>query len=139
MTVNTHTGLYRYTRLPFGVASAPAVFQNVMEKVLLGLTGVCCYLDDILVMGKTDEEHYQNLKAVLDRLQAKGLRLRRSKCQCFQTAVEYFGFRITQAGLRTLPSKVEAVLKAPTPRNVTELKSFLGLANYYGSFLANLS
>ena len=77
VTVNTHKGLYRYTRLPFGVASAPAVFQNVMEKVLHGLTGVCCYLDDILVIGKTDEEHYQNLKAVLDRLQAKGLRLRR--------------------------------------------------------------
>ena len=136
VTVNTHKGLYRYTRLPFGVASAPAVFQNVMEN---GLTGVCCYLDDILVMGKTDEEHYQNLKAVLDRLQAKGLRLRRSKCQFFQTAVEYLGFRITQAGLSTLPCKVEAVLKAPTPRNVTELKSFLGLVNYYGRFLANLS
>ena len=61
VTINTHRGLYRYKRLPFGVASAPAIFQKVMDTVLQGLPRVICYLDDILVTGSTEEEHVQNL------------------------------------------------------------------------------
>ena len=64
VTINTHRGLYRYTRLPVVVSSAPAVFQKVMDTVLQGLPRVICYLDDILVCGSTDEEHHQNLEAV---------------------------------------------------------------------------
>eukprot|EP00118_Oscarella_pearsei_P019665 m.210272 g.210272 ORF g.210272 m.210272 type:complete len:329 (+) comp39743_c0_seq9:1996-2982(+) len=86
--INTHKGLFQYTRLPFGIASAPAVFQNLMEQMLHGLNGVVCYLDDILVTGSTLDEHGKNLEAVLKRLQDSGLRLRESKCQLLQTEVE---------------------------------------------------
>ena len=79
VTINTHRGLYRYTRLPFGIASAPAIFQKAMDSVLQGLQHVICYLDDILVTGTTDEEHLQNLDAVLSRLKEQGLRLKKEK------------------------------------------------------------
>ena len=77
VTVNTHRGLYQYNRLPFGVASAPAVFQQTMEKILQGLPRVVVYIDDILVTGRNDEEHLQTLEQVLARLQKYGLRLKK--------------------------------------------------------------
>ena len=77
VTINTHRGLFQYAYLPFGVASAPAIFQHVMEMVLQGLPSVCVYVDDILVTEASEEEHLQNLNAVLQRLQDAGLRLKR--------------------------------------------------------------
>ena len=68
MTVNTHKGLFQYTRLPFGVASAPAVFQRTMENLLKGLSNVCIYLDDILVTGLSERNHLENLATVLEKL-----------------------------------------------------------------------
>ena len=88
VVVNIHQGLYKYTRLPFGVASASAVFQHIMERVLQGIPRVICYLDNILITGKDYQEHLTNLKAVLKRLQDFGLRLKRNKCQWMQTNVE---------------------------------------------------
>ena len=80
-TINTHRGLYRFTRVPFGIACAPAKFQKAMEQVIQGLDGVGVYIDDLLVTGETKEKHLQNLQAVLTRLQEQGLRLCRDKCQ----------------------------------------------------------
>lgn len=70
LTINTHRGLFRHTRLPFGVASAPSVFQKTMDTILQGMEGVICYLDDILVSGKTEAEHLDNLHKVLQRFTA---------------------------------------------------------------------
>ena len=100
VTVNTHRGLFQYNRLPFGVASAPSIFQRIMENVLQGLTGVCAYLDDILVSGKTPEDHMQNLEAVLERLEQAGLRLKRAKCLFMLPSVEHLGFQISAKGLQ---------------------------------------
>lgn len=75
--INTHRGLYRFTRLPFGVASAPAIFQRVMDTILQGLPKVICYLDDILVTGSTDDEHLDNLEKVLQKLKSTASRPRR--------------------------------------------------------------
>ena len=80
VTINTTKGLFRYSRLPFGVASAPAVFQKTMETILQGMPHVICYLDDILITGCTEAEHANNLEEVLSRLQAHGVRLKREKC-----------------------------------------------------------
>ena len=74
VTVNTHRGLYQFTRLPFGIVSAPAVFQNLMDQILQGTEGTGCYLDDIIVTDKNDD-HLENLSVVLSRLQKYGLRL----------------------------------------------------------------
>ena len=89
VTINTHKGLYKYKRLPYGVASAPAVFQKLIENVLSGIPKVVSYLDDILVTGKDDAEHLTTLKAVFNRLQQFGLRLKLPKCRFLQQSVEY--------------------------------------------------
>ena len=137
--INTHKGLYRVNRLPFGVASAPSMFQRIMEGVLRGIPGICVYIDDILVSGRTDQEHLQNLEAVLKRLEEACARLKREKCFFMLPSVEYLGFRISAAGLQPTTAKVEAIQRAPAPTDVSQLKSFLGLINYYGKFLPNLS
>ena len=112
VTVNTQKGLYRYLCLPFGVSSAPAVFQKAMDTILQGLPQVICYLDDILATGSTPQEHLQNLAVVLERLSQHGIRLKEKKCSFMQDNVDYLGHHIDAQGIRTSPSKVEAITKA---------------------------
>ena len=78
--INTHKGLFRYTRLPFGISAAPGIFQRVMDNILQGIPGVVVYLDDILIAGRTVREHLQSLETVLDRLMKAGLYIKKSKC-----------------------------------------------------------
>ena len=137
--INTHKGLYRYTRLPFGVASAPGIFQKTMERLLHGIPGVVVYIDDILVSNPTKDEHLSSLEEVLKRLQNANLRAKKTKCKFLACSVSYLGYKIDGEGLHPLPEKVKAIQDAPTPKNVTELKSYLGLLTYYGKFLPNLS
>ena len=139
VVVNTHQGLYRYTRLPFGVASAPAVFQRAMDSILQGMSHVICYIDDILVTGTTEDEHDRNLDEVLRRLQEHGVRLKQEKCSFFKDSVEYLGHHISKAGIHTTQEKTKAILDAPEPKNIQELRSFLGLLNYYAKFIPNLA
>ena len=137
--INTHKGLFQYNRLPFGVASAPAIFQRTMENLFRGLKGVSVYIDDILVTGATIEEHLQTLGAVLERLEKAGLRLNRAKCAFLQPSIEYLGHVIDEKGLHPTDEKISALREAPTPKNATQLRSFLGIINYYSKFLPNLS
>ena len=139
VTVNTHKGLFRYKRLPFGISSAPAIFQRLMENLLQGISRVCVYIDDIIVTGKTEEEHLQNLNEVLSRLEKAGMRLKKEKCKYMVPEIEYLSHKINREGLQPSDSKVAAIVEAPPPKNVSELKSFLGMVNYYGKFLPNLS
>ena len=139
VTINTHQGLYRYTRLPFGIASAPAIFQRTMDTILQGIPRTCCYLDDILVTGSTREEHLQNLETVLQRLDQRGVRVKKSKCEFLKDSVECLGHKIDASGLHATTKKVDAVINAPQPKNVKQLRSFLGLLQYYGRFIPNLS
>ena len=138
-TINTPRGLFRYNRLPFGIASAPAIFQQIMENLLVDIPNVSVYLDDILVTGKNQEDHNNTLERVLQRLQEAGLTLKQEKCQFAQAKVEYLGHVIDKHGLHPSPQKVKAVQLAPVPKNVTELKSFIGFVNFYNKFLPNLS
>ena len=137
--INTHRGLFRYNRLPFGIASAPGIFQRVMESLLSGIPGVIVYIDDILITGKTEADHLAALEEVLKRLENAGLRLKRDKCVFLAPSVIYLGHRIDAQGIRPVAEKVKAIQDAPHPRNVTELKSYLGLLTYYSRFLPNLS
>ena len=139
VTISTHLGLFRYNRLPFGVPSAPTIFQLTMDQLLNGLPGVKCYLDDIIITGSNHREHLNNLDWVLERLRDKGLRLKKSKCHCMQSSMEYLGHVLAVNGVHTTPSKQRAIAEARAPSNVTELRSFFGIGNYYGHFLPNVS
>lgn len=108
-----------------------------MDQILSGFSGVQCYRDDILITGKMDED-LKNLDSTLKRLQEYGLRVRRSKCAFFQPSVEYLGHVIDSEGLHKALSKVKAIMDAPAPQNVSQLRSYLGLLNYYGRFIPNL-
>ena len=109
VTVNTHLGLFRYCRLPFGIASAPAIFQRAMDTLLKGIPHVICYIDDLLVTGLTEEEHVQNLTQVLHRLQERGMRLKREKCTFLHNEVEYLEYQIDANRIHTAPSKLQAI------------------------------
>ena len=129
VTVNTHRGLYRYTRLPFGIASAPAMFQKVMDTILQDIPNVICYIDDILVTGADDQAHLRNLAEVFARLERHGIRMKKGKCHFMRNSVQYLGHGVDATGLYALPDKLEAIQNAPKPTNVQELCSFLGLLN----------
>ena len=110
-----------------------------METVLQGLPSVFVYIDDILVTGRSPQEHLQNLEAVLACLKKCGFRLKREKCAFLLPCIEYLGHCITSEGIQPSSDKVRAVQKAPIPQDVSQLKSFVGLVNYYGKFLPDLS
>ena len=109
VTINTHKALYCYTRLPFGVASAPAIFQRAMDSILQGIPQVLCYLDDILITGASKADRMCNLEKVLLWLQEYGIRVNANKCVFLQSSVEYLGHIIDVKGLHTLPKKVKAI------------------------------
>ncbi|KFD67429.1 hypothetical protein M514_20465 [Trichuris suis] len=135
LTLNTPKGLMEMTRLPFGVDVAPSIFQRFMDTCMAGLEGVKAYLDDVLITGRSEEEHWKRVEDVLARLSEVGVRLRRDKCIFGVKEVEYLGFRIDSQGVHPTAEKVEAIQKAPSPTNKTELQAFLGLLNFYSSFL----
>ncbi|CAG2214044.1 unnamed protein product [Mytilus edulis] len=118
LTINTHRGLYRYNRMAFGIASAPAIWQRTIEQILSGIPGTQCLLDDMIITGSTDEEHLNNLES---------------------DSVTFCGHVIDKHGLHKTPDKIEAIRNAPAPENVSQLKSILGLINYYAKFLPDLS
>ncbi|PIO56101.1 reverse transcriptase [Teladorsagia circumcincta] len=138
LTINTHQGLYRLNRLPFGVKSAPAIFQQQMDTMIAGLDGTAAYLDDIIVTGKTINEHNVRLEAVLRRIHDYGFRVRLEKCSFLQTEIRYLGFIVNAKGRQPDPAKIEAIHNMPPPKNVSQLRAFLGLVNFYGNFVKNL-
>jgi len=136
LTINTPLGLYKYLRLPFGIASAPALWQKAMTTVLQGCKGVVYYLDDILIMGNTREEHVKNLRNVMARLH---LKVNASKCKYFQSELEFLGHVITPSGICPTQQRIVDVLKAPMPANKSELKSFLGLMTCNAKFIPSVA
>ena len=130
-TINTHKGLYQYNRLPFGVSSAPRIFQRTMENLLQGIPHVVVVrVDDILVSGMNDPDQLANLEAVLSKLSSAGLRLRLAKCLFMQPQVTYCGYVINGDGIQPEAAKVDAIKNAPEPNDVSQLRAFLGMLNY---------
>jgi len=134
-------GLWEFTTMPFGMSNSGATFERVIELALRGLTYSCCilYLDDIIVYGRSVDEHLGNLRLVLERIKASGMKLKPSKCQLLQEKVAFLGHVISKEGVLPNPDNIEKVLNWPIPQTVTEVRSFLGLVSYYRRFVKDHS
>ncbi|XP_035809415.2 uncharacterized protein LOC118471094 [Amphiprion ocellaris] len=134
-------GFYQFERMPQGITGAPATFQRLMEKAVgdMNLLQVLVYLDDLIVFGRTLEEHEERLLKVLDRLREVGLKISIDKCQFCQPSVKYVGHIVSAEGVATDPAKIEAVTTWPQPTDLKSLRSFLGFCGYYRRFIANYS
>lgn len=135
LTLNTCKGLYTVHRLAFGVKACPGIFQRLMASLLAGISGIAVLIDDIIVSGSTRQEMQERLDKVLERIGQAGLRLNKVKCKFYKRRVEFLGFIIDAEGIHPAPSKVEAIVKTPEPKNKQELQAFLGLYNFYERFV----
>lgn len=138
-TFNTVFGRYRYLRLAMGLKNSMDLFQKKVDECFEGLSGVVAIVDDILVYGKSREEHDKNLRAVLNRALEKGLRLNENKLEVGVTEISYFGHVLSERGLQPDPAKIAAILDMPPPENRTELETILGMINYLSRFAPNLA
>lgn len=138
LVINTHKGYFEYNRMPFGITTAPSIFQRFLEKLLDGLENVAVYFDDIAVTGRNDVEHLSTLAEVFQRLEAAGLKVNLKKCTFLENEIEYLGHILDKNGVRPTSSKIDSISKAPPPTNAKELRSFLGLVNFYERFIPHL-
>ena len=138
---STQEGNFCFKRVPFGLCGAVQFFQQVMQKVLRGLTpsSVLVYLDDILVLGKTPDDMINKLELVFQRFRAANLRLHPGKCHWSVDRVKFLGHVFDGKGISLDESKLSIVRDFPRPRTPKQIKSFLGLCNYYRRFVKSFS
>jgi len=137
-TFITHMGLFRYKRLMFGINSAPEIFQRIFQSILASEKNCLNYIDDIIVYGKSEEEHDECLQDVLKVLNKQNVLLNEKKCHMKVKELEFLGHTLSSEGIKADPKKVEAVQNFRAPNNKEELRSFLGLVTYLGKFIPNL-
>ena len=129
-------GKWQFKHTPFGLSQAPAYFQLLIDKVLMGCSSFAMgYLDDIIIFSKTKEEHLQHLEEIFVRLRKFGLKLKCEKCSLFKKHIQYLGHLVSERGFEPLPEKLESICKMPAPRTAKEVKQFFGLIGYYQKFV----
>ena len=138
-TFDTPFGRYNYTRLPFGTASAPKVFQNIMSHLFDDIEGVEVIVDDLVVWGEKTEQHDVRRRQVLDRCRERNLKLNKDKCRFRVSEVSYVGHLLSADGVKPDPLKVEAIKAIPPPGDREELQRFLGVVTYLSKFIPNMS
>ncbi|GFW01290.1 hypothetical protein TNCV_5029451 [Trichonephila clavipes] len=133
----TPEGLYEFKVMPFGLCNAPATFERMMDNLLRHFkwTMCLCYLDDIIVFSETFEDHLIRLRLVLKCLQEAGLKLNSKKCLFAAQEVKILGHLVSSNGVRPDPDKIKAVRNFPTPKNIHDIRSFLGLCSYFRRFI----
>lgn len=131
----THRGALKCCCLQFGVSMAPDIFQSLMEQLLQGIPGIILYFDDVLVSAANQADLLNCLRTILHHFQEVGLKLKKEKCQIAVPQAEFLGYLVDTSRLHLTTAKVQAIQKAPTPTNKTELQAFLGLLNFYSIFL----
>ena len=138
-TMNTPLGRYSFRRLPYGIKSAPEVYQKLISTMVQDIEGCESIIDDIVIWGSNREEHDERLYKVLLRINDNNLRLNKAKCEFRKTEISFVGHTLTNKGLKPDEEKVRAVRGMKKPENVKELMTFLGFVNYLGKFIKNLS
>jgi hypothetical protein len=138
-TWSTHKGAYTVHKMPFGITPATNIFQRIVEGMFSTLKNVAVFVDDIIITGKNDNEHLENLRLVLDRLLEAGLKAKISKCAFLQDEIKYLGFLINKDGLKKVPKKVNEILKLQAPKTPSEVKQLTGIINYYARFIPNMA
>ncbi|MGX9987631.1 reverse transcriptase family protein, partial [Soonwooa purpurea] len=138
LCITTHKGLFKFNRLAFGIKVAPAIFQQIIDTLLSGLDFSIGYLDDILMKSESIEQHRKHVFQVFERIKEYGFTLKDTKCEFFLDKIKYLGQIIDRNGRRPDPERSIAIKNMPEPHNITTLQSFLGLANYYQSFIPNM-
>jgi Reverse transcriptase (RNA-dependent DNA polymerase) len=134
---NTPPGHFEWNVLPFGLTNAPATFQSTMNTILAEVFGkfALVYLDDILIFNKNAEDHEKHIRIVLEILRKHKFYCKMSKCEFNKPEVKYLGHIVGRDGVKVEPVKVKAVANWPVPTTVTEVQAFLGLANYFHTFI----
>ena len=132
-------GFYEFNRIPFGLFNAPVTFQRLMEKCMgdINLRDCLIYLDDVIIFSTTFEDHLDRLEAVFTRLDENNLKLKAFKCDFFKSQVTYLGHVVSDAGIQTDLEKLEALNSWPVPKNVKEVRAYLGFTGYYRRFVKN--
>ena len=123
----------------YGTNAAAEIFQHTLQAQLQGLQGVKNIADDIIVFGKTRKEHDSNLEQCLKRIFNKGMRLNQSKCKFLDTTLSFFGLVFSSQGCKPDPKRVQDLQNAQIPRNVHEVRSLLGMANYSSKYITNFA
>ena len=132
----TPFGKYEFNSVPFGLAQAPAYFQQLISRVLQDCRDFAMvYLDDIIIFSRTPEEHLKHIEIIFQKLKAAGLKLKESKCDFFKSEIHYLGHLISDKGIQPLPEKLDTIRNMPYPRTPKEIKQFLGLTGYYRKFV----
>ena len=137
--ISTHIGLFQYARLNYGTNAAAELFQFTLQEALKGIANVKNTADDIIIFGQTRTEHDKALYVCLARLKLKNLTVNRDKCIFLQPEVSFFGMIFSNDGVKPDPRKITAIINAPVPSNATEVRSFLGIANFCVRFIPNFS
>jgi len=134
-------GHFEYTVMPFGLKNAPAVFQHFVNDVLEGILGVFvfCYIDDVIIFSENFKIHVKHVSEVLERFRNAGLYAKLEKCEFFVPFIDFLGHRISSKGILMDPKKVSSIMEWPIPKNVKDVQSFLGLANYYRRFISGFA
>lgn len=135
--ITTPFGLFDFPFMTFGLRNAAQTFQRFMDEVLRGLDFCYGYIDDILVFSSNSVQHEQHLRQLFERLADYGVLINTSKCVFGQTEVSFLGYKVSAAGIQPLSSKVQAIQNYPEPKNVKELRRFLGMINFYRRFIPN--
>ena len=129
-------GVYEFLRMPFGLCNAPATFQCLMQNTLgkLNLTYALIYLDDVIIFSKTKEEHLIRLRAVLERFQENGLKLKPSKCQFFRTEITYLGHQVSKDGMSPSQDNLRGIAEMAPPTTYTGIREFTGATGILSTF-----
>ena len=128
-------GKYEYLKVSFGLAQAPAYFQNLMNKVLNELHFTLAYLDDVIIFSESAEQHVKHIQIVLTKLKQAKLRPKKSKCLFFKQELQYLGNLLMTNGIKSQLEKVKAVSKMKLPKNQKGGGEFLGMVSYYQKFI----